>query len=228
MTSILPHLQFYSNKTENGKLYFLVILIFQLENDENSIHLPPVFWNKVMKPLKEYRIPFLGLKPGQHEYEFEMTDTFFEEFENSEIEHADIQVDLILEKQTNMMVLQFELSGEVLSACDRCGDELKLPIHSSEKLVVKLGEQTSATDDDVIVLGPQEFELDISQYLYEYAHLALPFRHVHENIADCNQEVLKELEKYKVDKTSNTQWADLKNLNYEDPEDQEFFNEEEE
>ncbi|MFM9984183.1 MAG: YceD family protein [Flavobacteriales bacterium] len=181
-----------------------------------------------MKPLREYRIPFLGLKPGHHEYEFQMTDTFFDEFENSEIDHADIKVDLILEKQTNMMILQFDLSGEILSACDRCGDDLNLPIHASEKLVVKLGDQTSPTDDDVVVLGPQEFELDISQYLYEYAHLALPFRHVHQNTADCNQEVLKALEKYRVDKTSNTQWADLKNLNYEDPEDQEFFNEEEE
>lgn len=206
----------------------MLILFFKLENIENFLHLPPVFWNTFMKPLKEYRIPFLGLKPGVHEYEFQLTDAFFEEFENSEIDHADIRVDLTLEKQTNMMVLHFELSGEVLSACDRCGDDLKLPIHASEELVVKLGDHTSTTDDDVFVLGPQEFELDVSQFLYEYAHLALPFRHVHENPADCNQIVLKELEKYRVDKTSNTQWADLKNLNYEDPEDQEFFNEEEE
>ena len=124
MTSILPYLQFYSNKTKNGELNFVVTLFFQLENDENSLHLPPVFWNKVMKPLKEYRIPFLGLKPGQHEYEFEVTDAFFEEFENSEIDHADIKVDIMLEKQINMMVLHFKLSGEVLSSWDRCGGEL--------------------------------------------------------------------------------------------------------
>lgn len=181
-----------------------------------------------MKPLKEYKIPFLGLKQGEHEYEFQLTDAFFEEFENSEIDKAEINVDLILEKQSNMMVLHFKLSGEVVSVCDRCGDPLKFPIESNETQVVKLGDQSSSTDDEVIVLGPQEFELDVSQFLYEYAHLAIPARHVHEKPVDCNQEVLKTLEKYKVDKTSNTQWADLKNLNYEDPEDDEFFNEEEE
>ena len=36
-----------------------------------------------------------------------------------------------------------------------------------------------------------------------------------------------QLAKYKVDQTANTQWAALKNLNYEDPEDNEFFDEEE-
>lgn len=181
-----------------------------------------------MKPLKEYKIPFLGLKPGIHEFEFQLTDAFFEEFVSSEFEHSEIDVLLTLEKQTNMMVLHFNLDGEVLSACDRCGDPLKIPVHSQENLVVKLGDYTSTTDEDVVVLGPQEFELDVSQFLYEYAQLAMPFRHVHENPADCNQEVLKALEKYRVDKTSNTQWADLKNLNYEDPEDQENFNDEEE
>ena len=44
---------------------------------------------------------------------------------------------------------------------------------------------------------------------------------------DCNQASLAQLAKYKVDQTANTQWAALKNLNYEDPEDNEFFDEEE-
>ena len=93
---------------------------------------------------------------------------------------------------------------------------------------MKFGNETSEQDDDILILGPNEHEIDLAQYFYEYAHLALPARKAHADEADCNQQVLQQLAKYKVDQTANTQWAALKNLNYEDPEDNEFFDDEEE
>lgn len=181
-----------------------------------------------MKALKEYRIPFLGLKQGLHEYQFELTKSFFEVFDHSDIDEGSIHVTLELDKQTNMMVLDFDLSGEVKVLCDRCGDEFATPIRAHEQLIVKLGDETRDLEEDVIILGPQEHEIDVSQFLYEYANLALPAKNVHPNPDDCNQEVLKAFDKYKVDRTASSQWADLKGLNYEDPEDDEFYNEEEE
>ncbi len=180
-----------------------------------------------MNPLKEYRIPFLGLKQGKHEFEFTLTDKFFEVFEFSEIGKANLRVVMELEKQSTMMIAIFELDGTVELTCDHCGDDMEQPISAHHQLVIKFGEETNDSGDEVLVLGRQEYELDISQYLYEYAILALPARHVHANPEDCNQQVVNVLEKYKVDTTSNTQWAELKNLNYEDPEDNEFFEEEE-
>jgi uncharacterized metal-binding protein YceD (DUF177 family) len=102
-----------------------------------------------------------------------------------------------------------------------------LTIQHQHTLVVKFGDETSESDDDILVLGPNEHEIDLAQYFYEYAHLALPARKVHAIETDCNQASLAQLAKYKVDQTANTQWAALKNLNYEDPEDNEFFDEEE-
>ena len=181
-----------------------------------------------MNRLKEYRIPYLGLKAGSHQYEFHLTDEFFEEFEFSEIQGADLQVAVDLEKQSTMIVIQTRLSGGVQSECDHCGDPLPLSIRTEQQLVVKFGNETSEQDDDILILGPNEHEIDMAQYFYEYAHLALPARKAHADEADCNQQVLQQLAKYKVDQTANTQWAALKNLNYEDPEDNEFFDDEEE
>jgi len=177
--------------------------------------------------LKEYRIPYLGLKAGNHRYEFHLTDAFFDQFEFSEIQGADLQVEVDLEKQSTMIVIQTRLGGGVHSECDHCGDPLPLHIRTEQQLVVKFGNETSEQDDDILILGPNEHEIDLSQYFYEYAHLALPARKVHPSEADCNQQALQQLAKYKVDQTANTQWAALKNLNYEDPEDNEFFDEEE-
>jgi uncharacterized metal-binding protein YceD (DUF177 family) len=181
-----------------------------------------------VKTLKEYRIPYLGLKQGVHQYQFRPDRKFFEEFEYSEIHDCDLVADVELEKQSTMLVIHVNLQGSVATTCDHCGDDLTIQIATKQQLIVKFGEETGNTDEDILVLGPSEHEVDLSQYIFEYAHLALPARHVHENEKDCNQEALKRLAAYKVDTTANTKWAALKNLNYEDPEDNEFFNEEEE
>jgi len=180
-----------------------------------------------VKNTKEYRIPYLGLKAGNHHYEFQLTDEFFDSFELSEIHQANIMAEVSLEKQSTMMIIECAVAGTVASQCDHCGDDLQLQIKTKQQILVKFGDQTSESDDDILVLGPNEHEIDLAQYLYEYAHLALPARHVHTSEAECNADALKRLAQYKVDQTSNTQWAALKNLNYEDPEDNEFFDEEE-
>jgi uncharacterized metal-binding protein YceD (DUF177 family) len=136
-------------------------------------------------------------------------------------------VEVALEKQSTMIVIRTQLSGGVQSECDHCGDSLPLTIRTEQQLVVKFGDETSEQDDDILILGPNEHEIDLAQYFYEYAHLALPAKKVHASETDCNQQVLEHLAKYKVDQTANTQWAALKNLNYEDPEDNAFFDEEE-
>ena len=35
----------------------------------------------IMKPLKEFTIPFVGLKVGKHHFDYEIDKTFFEHFE---------------------------------------------------------------------------------------------------------------------------------------------------
>lgn len=230
-----PHFNLHAIHARVSQFFLLeqMILIFLSERNglyriEKRLHLPPVFWKRSkMNPLKEYRIPFLGLKQGKHEFDFILTEKFFEVFELSEISKSNIAVKLELEKQSTMMVAKFDLEGLVSVVCDHCGDAMEQPIESHETMVIKFGDATSDMDSEILTLGPQEFELDISQYLYEYAHLAMPARHVHPNPEMCNQQVVTVLEKYKVDTTSNTRWAELKNLNYEDPEDNPEFDEEE-
>jgi uncharacterized metal-binding protein YceD (DUF177 family) len=170
----------------------------------------------VQNALKEYRIPFIGLKVGTHEYDFHLQAKFFEAFEFSQIEHGDIEVKLFLEKQSTMLVLRFEMKGKVGLLCDRCGDPIDQPISGKHQLIVKFGDRTGDTDDDVVVLGPAESDIDISQFLYEYAHLDLPVRHVHKSEAECNQEVLKQLKKYAIEDNADDRWIALKNMQHDD------------
>jgi uncharacterized protein len=168
--------------------------------------------------LKEFRIPFIGLKTGTHEFEFVLEKEFFEAFKYSEIENAHIDVDVSLEKQANMMVVDIELSGDVDAVCDRCGDPIQEEIYTKQRLIVKFGEQSGDPDDEIIIFGPAEYELDLSHYLYEYAHLALPAKSAHEHPEQCNQEVLNALKKYSVEDNPEDKWAALKDLHFEDNE----------
>ncbi|MFT4878098.1 MAG: hypothetical protein ACI80P_000029 [Flavobacteriales bacterium] len=165
---------------------------------------------------KAYKIPFIGLKVGQHEFEFELGDTFFESFEHSEITGSEINVDLLLEKQSTMMVLDFEVYGTVETVCDRCGSKMRVDIDHEDRLIIKYGDQTGTSEDEILIYGTAIHMIELQQYLYEYAHLGLPSRHIHENESDCDQDALKLLNELREEKTEDEdidpRWEGLKGL----------------
>lgn len=165
----------------------------------------------------QYKIKFSSLKTGIHSYKFEMEDAFFESYEYSQIEKAKIVAHVQLEKLSTMMILNFDLNGMMDTICDRCTDPIQSEISFQDRLIVKYGDETSSTEEEILVLGPAEFELDLSQYLYEYSHLGIPSKSTHQNDDDCNQEILDRLyysEDNENDKEEDTdpRWDQLKKL----------------
>lgn len=171
---------------------------------------------------REFIIPFVGLNPGEHHYEFHIGNEFFENLEYSEIQKGDAEVKLTLNKQTNMMIFNFELKGTVEVICDRCGDDLNLPIESNQQLIVKLNAESFEDNDDIVSLPASEYEFDVSHYIYEYIILALPARRIHGEAegdeSQCDEEVLKKLEEVAPKATEkkndeiDPRWAALKDL----------------
>jgi len=168
-----------------------------------------------MNLMRNFVIPFSGLKVGNHPYTFEIEDKFFEHFEYSEIKKGKVHVDCILEKQPRMMVFHFKLNGELRVTCDRCGDEFDLPVEGTQQLIVKYGADHVEESEDILVITEKENELDLSQFLYEYVHLLVPFRKVHDTDEDgnsmCNPEVtrfIQESEEHPAD----PRWEVLRKL----------------
>ncbi len=56
-----------------------------------------------MEALTEFVIPFVGLREGQHSFDFDIDTTFFNEFEFSDFNAASIKVNLLFEKKPSMM-----------------------------------------------------------------------------------------------------------------------------
>jgi uncharacterized protein len=173
----------------------------------------------IVNRLKEYNIQFVGLEPGIHQFGFEVNDTFFEHFEFSLIKHGQVHVTVALEKSERMMIFNIGLEGKVLVTCDRCSDEFYFPVSDTQKLIVKLGAEYLEESEDVVVIPDTEYQFDLSPYIYEFIHLALPAKLVHpgdeHGNSTCNPEIMRILEKLTPPETIDPRWEALKKLNPE-------------
>jgi hypothetical protein len=64
-----------------------------------------------MRVKHPFVIPFVGLKPGEHHFEFILEETFFKEFDHSEVDNGRFVVDVLLDKKSNMMEMTLNLNG---------------------------------------------------------------------------------------------------------------------
>jgi uncharacterized metal-binding protein YceD (DUF177 family) len=170
----------------------------------------------------QYKIQFGGLSFGEHQFEFEVNDKFFEQFSESEITSANVLVKANLVKQNTIMHVLFTFEGFVKLSCDRCLVDYNCPVSGNEKLIVKHGNPDESTDE-MIVLKEGLEEIDFTQYLYEYIELALPYRRVpceDEELdieVECDKETLAKFNELKIEEEkteTDPKWDKLKNIKF--------------
>lgn len=170
--------------------------------------------------MEKFIIPFFGLKEGKHEFNFSIDRTFFEAFENSLLDDAEIELKLKLEKKSSMLILDFKAKGKTRVPCDRCGEDFDLTIKTKERIFVKFGDESFEQTDDIIIVGQGMHELDISHPVYEMLALSLPNKRVHKKLVDCNQVVIERLKEFKSvendideeEENTDPRWDALKKL----------------
>lgn len=164
-----------------------------------------------MDDLKAYRIPFTGLNEGVHQFEFRIDGKFFEEFENEEISDADFKMSVELDKQTSFIEVGLSFDGTLTTECDRCLNELVILMKGNRRLVAKL--DGDIDDEDIIILGTQDTELDLVSSFYETIAAAIPLKKAHDE-EDCDPAVLEKLDTYSHMDSEETdpRWEALKKL----------------
>lgn len=170
----------------------------------------------------QFIIPFVGLKQGKHEFNFDITDAFFETFEYSIIQQGEVHVDFTLDKKETMMVGEFQLDGIVKTSCGRCNDTMDVPIEGSFRLIYKFGTEEEE-DETIVTVYPEEFEIDVRHSLLEFMTVLLPSRTVHEE-GECNQEMLDYLEEYMVNSMDEDEEYDDEDFDDSDEEEMEDEN----
>ncbi len=155
-----------------------------------------------MKYLSQYNIPLNGLDSNkEYQYSFVAGDAFFEAFEKSQIKGGNIDILVKLNKKSTSLHLEINVKGYVMLPCDRCLDNYMQEIDFTDIIAVSLGDETNFdTNDEFVTLDRNANEINISQFIYEFSHFALPFVHYHpadkNGNSTCNPEMLKIIEEY--------------------------------
>jgi len=169
----------------------------------------------------DYKVQFRGLAEGKHHFEYNINDTFFEAFAESEIKKGKLFVTVDLLKRSTGMEVDFNISGFVVIQCDRCLDEFDKQIEYTGKLFFEYGDETEEVSDELTVLSYGENYLNLDKYIYEFINLSLPIQKIHPDDENgnstCNVEMLKKLDKYIINNQKDEieedpRWDKLRDL----------------
>ncbi len=177
------------------------------------------------KALRQYDIHFVGLKAGEHTFNYSISSDFFKLFEQPDFTQCSIDVQLIFEKQTSHFVLDFKLDGHISVDCDRCTANINYPVFSHYQLFVKFSDDrvpdSEVDTDEVLYIERSEHTLNIAQFIYEYVMLSMPMvkncDFLEEKYKNCDKEILNKINASadntsKDDDKTGGQWDQLKKL----------------
>ena len=171
----------------------------------------------------QYIIPLDVLEEKEYTFAFKADDAFFQSYKGGEIKGGEVDVKVTLLKKKTSMLMNFDLSGTVKLTCDRCLELYNQPIEISDEILVNYGDETNFdTNSDAVTLSRDANSIDVSSFIYEYSHFALPIAHYHPEDADgnptCDPKMIDLIDKYKVEETEKTEdaidprWESLREL----------------
>ena len=165
-----------------------------------------------------FAIPVIGMKEGCHQYDFELDNEFFAQFEDPETEEGSLVAHIEADKVSTHIDLLIRISGVVSLMCDRCLGKFSRNLECENRLLLKFGEDIDNEDPDIITMPADEHEIDLKQILYEYIVLSLPIRRVHPDDqhgrSTCDPEMLAKLKEHIISGGNETdpRWDELKKL----------------
>ncbi|MDR1594695.1 MAG: DUF177 domain-containing protein [Prevotellaceae bacterium] len=154
-----------------------------------------------MSEVRNYiRLPLRSLEKGKHTFDFSVDTGFFSEFQNPEIIEGAVEISLDVEKFSYFMNVVLTFSGTLTVTCDRCLEDIDIPVEDEYLLSVRFGDapeepETESPNEDVIYVNAEDEEIDLAVYVYESICLALPIQRVHGDDDNgnslCNPVMLK-------------------------------------
>ncbi|MEN9331216.1 MAG: hypothetical protein RLZZ94_306 [Bacteroidota bacterium] len=169
---------------------------------------------------KDLIVKFISLPAGIHEFNFHIGDEFFEQYPNSLIHKANVEVDVVLHKSTTME-LDIEINGEVEVECGRCLENFTMPVNAHQHLLIRMVESPNSEDDDIdtIHIANSASELVLNNHIYDFVTLEVPYSPTHPDINDepgCVNEALDSLSENETEESKeevkDERWSALKDI----------------
>lgn len=207
------------------------------------IFAPDLYTREKVGKFSLYKISLRGISDGTHTYEYKLDNQFFKLISDadSDLTKGSVDVNVTLKRKSNVFDLDFVLKGIAYVPCDRCLDDMSVEVDSTNRLIVKFGQEYSEESDEIVVIPEEDGEINIAWFLYEFVALSIPMKHVHAP-GKCNKVMSTKLNKHRATSASDdedsddstdlvedediqsddnsggedSRWDALKNLNFED------------
>lgn len=168
-----------------------------------------------MVSFKEYCIDLKALNEGRSAFHYAIDDRFFRAVESTDIHGGKLDAEVVVQKTSSFFELTFHIAGEVTIACSKCLDDMQQPIETTERMLVRFGEEYEELDE-LVVVSEAEGCIDVSWFIYELIMLDIPIQHVHEP-GKCNAEMLDKLAQHSATQKEETReidprWSKLNEL----------------
>ena len=146
--------------------------------------------------LKIKTLPF-----GTHTVECHLDESFFNIDEQTEVRRADVDATLeVTRKSESTYHLEISCRGTVTIPCDRCLDDLDLPVDVDYSLnVEQMGTEVDDSNDELLIVPSDCRELDAAPLVRDTVLLALPMTRCHESEDDCNADMLDALDRHRAE-----------------------------
>jgi uncharacterized metal-binding protein YceD (DUF177 family) len=154
-----------------------------------------------MSEVRDYIIlPLCNLEKRKYTLKFRLNTEFFSDFQNPEIIEGSVEISLDVEKFSSFMNVVLTFSGTLTVSCDRCLENLDIPVEGENMISVVFGNipdepEEENPDEDIIYVNAEDEDIDLTVYVYESICLAMPIQRVHGNDKNgkslCNPEMLK-------------------------------------
>ena len=168
-----------------------------------------------MAKFSQYKIDLENLPDGTLAYSYELGQKFFDAIDHEDVRRGTVKAEFTVRKTIEAYEFNFHLVGTIQIPCDRCLDEMDQEIDTTDRLIVKLGEEYSEESDELVIIPEDEGAINIAWYLYEFIVLNIPMRHVHEE-GKCNKAMTSKYRKHQAVQVSEDDDDLDDNLNDDD------------
>lgn len=149
-----------------------------------------------MSKFEPYNIKLKDLKNPTEVLEYDISDDFFKKIDSPEheVEKGRVKAKVTVVKKEKIFEMNFEIDGTVLVPCNRCMDDMEIPVNYKEKLKVKFG-QSFSEENETVIVPESEGAINIAWFLYEFIVVSIPIKHVHAP-GECNKTMVSKLKRH--------------------------------
>ena len=151
-----------------------------------------------------YKVDLKNMQQDVQVYEYLLDNQFFANIGGEDIQKGKIHTRLTVSKKAGVFDFSFTFNGIVVIPCDRCLDDMDLPVETTAHLIVKLGKDYSEESDEIVIIPETEGKINLAWFLYEFVALSIPIKHVHAP-GKCNKQMTSKLKKHSAKSDDNDQ-----------------------